>query len=294
MPPVEIIDDRGDPLRLPRPPQRIVSLVPSDTYTLLALGAGDRLVGRTKYCVEPAPEVDRIPAVGGTKNPDLDMVMSLEPELVIANQEENSRADIVHLRDRGARVLLTFPKRLADGLMQVGRLGRVIHDLDDRARLRVKAAYDALREAQAVAKGLEKVPTFVPIWMDPLMTINDDTFIADVLTHIGARNVFGDRARRYPLAADIGDAKPLAGKRVEGRDTRYPRVTLEEVKERAPRLVLLPDEPHPFSEADAEVFRPMAERVHLCNGKALMWPGLMSLERLGELRGLVAPSGSER
>ena len=291
---VEIIDDRGEPLRLPRPPRRIVSLVPSDTYTLLALGAGDRLVGRTRYCVEPSAAVATIPEVGGTKDANVERIVELEPELVIANQEENTKRDIVALRDRGVRVLVTFPKRLADGLAQVGRLGRVISDLDETARSRVKAAYAAFREAEAAARAPEKISTFVPIWMDPLMTINDDTFIADLLKHIGARNVFGDRTRRYPLAADVGDASPLAASRVEGRDTRYPRITLDEVTERAPELVLLPDEPHPFSEADADVFRALpipaasAGRVRLCKGKGLMWPGLMSLESLPELRRLVS------
>ncbi len=295
--PIEFVDDRGDVLRLPRAPRRIVSLVPSDTYTLVCLGAGDRLVGRTRYCVQPAAEVAGIPDVGGTKNVDLDKVMSLEPELVIANQEENTKADIVHLRERGARVLVTFPKRLAEGLAQVARLGRVLSDLDDRARLRVKAAYAALREAEAAGPLSERVSTFVPIWMDPLMTINDDTFIADVLAHVGARNVFGDRVRRYPLAADVGTARPLTGQKVDGRDTRYPRVTLEEVTARAPELLLLPDEPHPFSEADADVFRalpiPAAKtgRVALCKGKGLMWPGLMSLESLPALRQLVQITG---
>jgi hypothetical protein len=129
--------------------------------------------------------------------------------------------------------------------------------------------------------------------MDPLMTVNEATFISDVLALVGAENVFAGRARRYPLAADLGKAAPLAPERVGDRDVRYPRVTLDEVVAAAPELVLLPDEPHAFTEADAAVFRglsiPAAGRgaVVLCDGKDLMWYGARSVEGLDRLRAIV-------
>jgi ABC-type Fe3+-hydroxamate transport system substrate-binding protein len=134
------------------------------------------------------------------------------------------------------------------------------------------------------------VRTFVPIWMNPLMTANGDTFLSDVLDLVGAQNVFADRERRYPLAADLGRAAPLSAERVGDRDTRYPRVTLEEVQARQPELILLPDEPHAFTQSDAEVFRsldvPAAKtgRIVFCDGKDLMWYGARSLEGLDRLR----------
>jgi hypothetical protein len=109
----------------------------------------------------------------------------------------------------------------------------------------------------------------------------------------GAQNVFADRERRYPLAADLGKALPLPPEKVEGRDTRYPRVTMEEVVDRAPELVLLPDEPHPFSEDDAAVFRaldvPAARRgaVVRTGGKDLCWYGARSAGGIPRLRELV-------
>ena len=109
------------------------------------------------------------------------------------------------------------------------------------------------------------------------MTVNGETFISDMLDLCGASNVFADRQRRYPLAADLGKAPPLPPEKVEGRDVRYPRVTLEEVVARAPELVVLPDEPHPFTEEDAAVFRgldlPAARRgaVVRTDGKDLCW-----------------------
>jgi ABC-type Fe3+-hydroxamate transport system substrate-binding protein len=107
--------------------------------------------------------------------------------------------------------------------------------------------------------------------MDPLMTIHGETFLSDALDLAGASNVFADRPRRYPLAADLGRGPALSDARVGARDTRYPRVTLEEVLERAPELVVLPDEPHPFDEADAEVFRAHGLRVVFVSGRDLSW-----------------------
>ena len=125
--------------------------------------------------------------------------------------------------------------------------------------------------------------------MDPLMTIHGDTFISDVVELVGGRNVFSDRQRRYPLGADLGRREPVEK---PGRDTRYPRVTLEEVTARRPHLVLLPDEPHEFTERDAAVFRaldiPAAPAgVRFCDGKDLMWYGLRALEGLERLAGLM-------
>jgi ABC-type Fe3+-hydroxamate transport system substrate-binding protein len=147
--------------------------------------------------------------------------------------------------------------------------------------------------AEAALAERRPVRAFVPIWMDPLMTVHGSTFISDVLSLAGAANVFADRERRYPLAADLGTGAPLPADRVAGRDVRYPRVTLDEVVARAPEIVLLPDEPHAFTEADAAVFRgldiPAARNGHvvMCDGKDLMWYGARSLEGIERLRALV-------
>lgn len=282
-------DDRGVTVTLARPPRRIVSLVPSDTYTLLKLGAGDRVVGRTTYCVEPAGAA-AIEAVGGTKDPDVARVIALAPDLVLMNQEENTRAAAEKIRDAGIQVLVTFPHRLADGLAQIARIGRILGDLDADARALLRWAYGEERRARE-PQAARRVPTFVPIWSDPWMTIHGDTFVSDVLAHAGAENVFADRRRRFPLAADLG-AREAAG--AGGRDTRYPRITLDEVVERAPELVLLPDEPHPFGEADAATLRALpipaaaSGRIVFCSGRHLMWPGLMSLEGLAHVRAMVS------
>jgi len=292
---LRITDDMGRVVTLPRPPQRVVSLVPSDTLNVAALGAGASLVGRTDYCELPADLVAGIPSVGGTKNPRVDAICDLSPELVLANQEENTKSDLEALAQRGVKILVCFPKRVAEGLSHLARLARVFGvEGDPAVRTLLKAGYEAVREAEGARVKLVPLRTFCPIWMDPLMTIHGSTFISDMLDLAGAQNVFADRERRYPLAADLGQRPELPKDKTAGRDTRYPRITLDEVVLRAPELVLLPDEPHPFSEADAEVFRkldlPASKRgavVHV-SGKDLCWYGAQSVEGIGRVRALVA------
>jgi len=273
---------------------RVVSLVPSDTYSVIRLGAKDKLVGRTKFCIAPEGEVEDIEIVGGTKDVDVDRVIALEPDLVIANQEENTRSQIERLDNAGISVLVSFPKRFAEGISHLARLAIALGISDQPvAKTLVAKAYRAHHEAEKHRQAGPPVRAFVPIWMDPLMTVHESTFISDTLDLVGGQNIFSDRFRRYPLAADLGKAPPLPPERVGSRDTRYPRVTLEEVVARQPDVVILPDEPHEFTEKDADVFRaldiPAAKtgRVVFCNGKDLMWYGARSIEGLERLRKLV-------
>jgi ABC-type Fe3+-hydroxamate transport system substrate-binding protein len=287
-------DDRGRSLAFPRAPNRVVSLVPSDTLSVAQLGCGAALVGRTDYCELPEELVQHIPSVGGTKNPSVERVLELSPDLVLANQEENTKKDLEALAQRGVTVYIAFPKRVADGIAHLARLARIFRvERDAAVQALIKAGYEAVREAEAARAVAAPLPTFCPIWMSPLMTIHGDTFISDMLALAGASNVFADRERRYPLAADLGAAAAWSVDQVGARDTRYPRVTMEEVDARSPSLVLLPDEPHPFSEADADVFRaretPAARRgaVVRTSGKDLCWYGSRSVEGLPRLRRLV-------
>lgn len=291
-------DDRGKLHHLPGPPRRVVSLVPSDTFNLFYLGAGERLIGRTRYCVEPVADVASIPEVGGTKDADVDAIVALAPDLVIANQEENSRADIDKLENAGLKVYVSFPKRVADGLSHLGRLAKIFaFDRDlvagARAKVAIAEAYRLLREAEARRATARPLRAFMPIWADPLMTANSDTFLSDVLELVGASNVFKARERRYPLAADLGLAPPLSGDRTQGKDTRYPRITPDEVRAHAPEIVMLPDEPHPFTEAEAAQFRaydiPAAKHdgVVFCDGKDAMWYGARSILGLPRLAAIV-------
>lgn len=284
---IRLRDDRGRVIALRAPPARVVSLVPSDTLSVCEVGGSSALVGRTDYCELPEDVVSRVPSVGGTKNPRIDDVCDLAPDLVVANQEENTRADLEKLAQRGVRVFVAFPKRVADGLGHLARLARIFGtENDSHVKDLVRRAYDAYRRAEKARGETTPLRTFCPIWMEPLMTIHGATFISDMLDLCGAQNVFADRERRYPLAADVGNAKPLAPEKIEGRDVRYPRVSMDEVKSRAPDLILLPDEPHPFSEDDARVFRGQipAARVVFTSGKDLCWYGARSVDGIDRVR----------
>jgi ABC-type Fe3+-hydroxamate transport system substrate-binding protein len=291
---LKLTDDRGREMIFGAAPKRVVSLVPSDTLTVAALGCASSLVGRTDYCVLPE-DILSVKSVGGTKNPRVEEILALSPDLVLANQEENSRGDLEALAKANVRVFIVFPKRVAEGVAHVARLARAFRvEGDPRVRALCKQGYEALREAEAARKEEPPLRVFCPIWMTPLMTIHGATFISDMLDLCGAQNVFADRERRYPLAADLGKAPPLPPEKVDGRDVRYPRVSLDEVVARAPELVLLPDEPHPFTEADADVFRalpiPAATRgaVAKVDGKDLCWYGARSAEGIARVRAAIA------
>jgi ABC-type Fe3+-hydroxamate transport system substrate-binding protein len=281
-------DSLGREVVLARTPRTIVSLVPSDTYSLVRLGAAERLVGRTRYCVEPADVVAGIPEMGGTKSADADAIIERFPDLVIANREENGKRDLERIAQAGIAVYVSFPKTVAEGLSHLSRLARMLDVTSDgRVRDMLRGHYETLREAEKRRDSLAPVPTFFPIWNDPLMTIHGDTLISDVLALAGAANVFADRPRLYPLAADLGRAAPDDQ---PGRDTRYPRVTEDEVVAKSPALVLLPDEPYAFGAEDEAHFRslvPTAVVSHV-DGKDFSWYGAKSLEAIPRVAALVA------
>lgn len=261
----------GREVRLERPAHRVVSLVPSETETVVMLGARARLVGRTDYCVEPRGEIEGVATVGGTKDARIADVIALTPDLVLVNQEENTPQIVRALEATGITTHVSFPKTVEDAAVLVRDVATMLGLDPDRSDA-ITTMERELAEARGRRARQAPLRAFCPIWMDPLMTIHGETFLSDALDLAGAVNVFADRPRRYPLAADLGRRDALPASAIEGRDTRYPRVTLEEVIARAPALILLPDEPHPFDEKDAEVFRAIERaQVLFVSGRDLSW-----------------------
>ena len=287
-------DDLGRELLFGRPPERIVSLVPSETHTLFALGAGARVVGRTRYCVEPASQVENIPVVGGTKDIDAEAIMALEPDLILVNQEENSRPALEKLADQRYRIFVSFPRSVGDAAAHVARLCRMCFagaETPEPARNLVRELYELSSQPTAEPA----LRAFVPIWMEPLMTFAADTFADEVLKAAGIGNAFAERQRMYPLAADLGKRSPLAADQVAGRDTRYPRITDDELVAAQPDIVLLPDEPHECTTEDkdriASLDIPAAKtgNIHFVSGKDLFWPGAWLRTGLPRLKKLSQP-----
>lgn len=278
-------DDMGRELVFAHPPRRLVSLVPSETETLFELGLGERVVGRTRYCVEPAGSVDDIPVCGGTKDADVDQIVALEPDLVLANQEENSRPVLEALAGRGVRIFVSFPKRVADAVRHTARLARLFQ-VEARAKPLIEECYRTLRAEPPARVG----GVFVPIWREPLMTFGANTYASDLLHLVGLSNVFSDRQRKYPLGADLALRSPLPADQVANRDLRYPRIREAELVERAPDWILLPDEPYEFGDEDRSYFLSLdtpasrSSRVVFVDGKDLFWCGSRGPRALSRLR----------
>lgn len=279
------------------PPRTVISLVPSITESLFDLNLGSRVIAVTDYCVYPAAQVAPLPKIGGTKNPDVAQIIAMQPDLVIANQEENRREDVEALRAAGIPVWVTFPKTVAEVFNLLWQLMDVFDETSMVPRVRlIEYTCDWVNGISRANE--EKLPkVFVPIWLDPLMTVNADTYVHDLLWVCGGVNVFAERERRYPLVADLGaqEAYPTDDPRAAGRDTRYPRITLEEVVAAQPEVILLPSEPFAFSEAHLPLFTaldvPAAHhrRIHLVDGSLLTWHGTRLAYALDTLPALLLP-----
>jgi ABC-type Fe3+-hydroxamate transport system substrate-binding protein len=220
---------------------RVVSLVPSLTELVWALAPGV-LVGRTKFCDEPAEMAAAVPAFGGTKDPDVAAIAVAAPDLVIANHEENRREDVEALRARGIRVLVTEIDSVAEAFAAIRALGQEL-GAEERAAAIVQEAADALAEPPAAPP----VRVFVPIWRRPLLGLGGDTYGSSILEACGAVNV-------------------LAGR------PRYPEVSPGEVAALRPDLVLLPDEPYRFSADHVAEFAGIAP-ARVVDGRLLWWYG---------------------
>jgi ABC-type Fe3+-hydroxamate transport system substrate-binding protein len=243
-------------------PERIISLVPSLTETLFAFGVGTRVVGRTRYCLWPARAVGKVPTVGGTKKVDVASLLDLEPDLVIAVKEENSRENVEKIQAAGVPVFVGAPESVEGAIWLLRELARIVEA--PRAEPVLGAIERVYGRLRGEARRTEGRRVFVPIWKNPYMSVGSDTYAHDVLETCGAENV-------------------CAG------STRYPVSTREEVEEAQPEIVLLPDEPYPFCAEDLEEFYALdipaahEDRIFLIDGKLLTWYGPRMASSLSQL-----------
>jgi ABC-type Fe3+-hydroxamate transport system substrate-binding protein len=194
----------SSPFPAPASIRRIVSLVPSLTETLFELGVGDRLVGCTRYCTHPEALLRYVPRVGGTKNPDLQRVLDLRPDLVLANTEENRAEDIGYLAEKVA-VHESMPRTVQGAAEVVRALGTMLGADDDAEAILLAIEAQSLR-AEAEAHSLRRLRAFYPIWRKPWMTVNQDTYVHDVLRCAGADNVAAGHDERYPVVDEVAFA----------------------------------------------------------------------------------------
>lgn len=214
-PALSVVDDAGRRVELTAPAQRIVSLVPSITETIAALGAADRIVGRTDY--DDAPEFAAIPSVGGGLTPSLEAIAALRPDLVVAWEEAGTARIRPRLEEMGIRVFAAQTRDTADVYANIERLGRLlaVDAAADSVAAAVRADLDAVRRS---VEGLDRPTVLYAIGLDPPIVAGPQVFIGEMLDIAGGRNVFADVAAPSP------------------------QVSVEEIVRRAPDVVVVPTE----------------------------------------------------
>jgi ABC-type Fe3+-hydroxamate transport system substrate-binding protein len=235
----DLQDDLGEPVPIDGAPSRVVSLVPSLTEAV-EVSAPGRLVGATDYCTHPSTlDVVRI---GGSKYPNLDRVLELAPDLVLANSEENRPEDVERLRANGIPVwVMEASPTVPAALGSLRRILTQAYGIPEPTWL--LEAEDLWREVPPI-----RHRAVIPVWRKPWIVLGRNTFAGDVLRRVGVENAY----------ADSGD--------------RYPRSPLDELQARADDLVILPDEPYEFTAEDGPGFFPDARPV-LVSGRYLTWYG---------------------
>ncbi len=247
------VDDLGAEVGVPDAVRRVVSLVPSLTEAVAGTAPG-LLVGATDWCTHPA-DLD-VPRIRGTKNPDVDAIVALRPDLVVANQEENRLPDLDALRAAGVPVYVTDIRTLDDAF---GSLARMLAAcrldrpgwLDD-----AEAAWRCLPEPAGRRRAV------IPIWRRPWMAVGSDTFTGALLARLGVDNVLADDPERYPRF-DPGALPPHD-------------------------LAVLPDEPYLFTADDGPEAFPGVPSA-LVSGRLLTWYGPSLADAARDLPGALAP-----
>jgi ABC-type Fe3+-hydroxamate transport system substrate-binding protein len=236
---------------------RVVSLCPSTTELIFQLGGQDRLVGITSWCIHPAPGVDAVEKVGGTKDPKVERIIELAPDLVFFNEEENRKEDADRLAAAGIRLHVSFPKTVTESIELIRSVGKAI-GCRPAAEALATQAEQIQEQVEQECAGLDPVRYAYLIWRKPWMAAGGDTYLTDLLGLAGGINV---------LATS---------------EDRYPSLELDELAKAAPEVVLLCSEPFPFQDKHIQELREhpgLSNRIFiLADGEALTWHGSRTLE----------------
>jgi len=239
-----VIDQMGLEVKVPKNPQRIISLVPSQTELLFDLGLEDRIVGITKFCVHPKDKVSKYAKVGGTKNFNFEKIASLQPDLIIGNKEENYKEGIEMLQ-ANYPVWMSDIFTLEDSLEMMNSIGQITQTQDRANQLitEIQSGFDQLPKSDKLKSALYF------IWQKPHMAAGSDTFINEMLHSAGFYNLI--------------------------KDSRYPELTDEQIKTLNPDYILLSSEPFPFKEKHIDAFQELFPNatVMLVDGELFSWYG---------------------
>jgi ABC-type Fe3+-hydroxamate transport system substrate-binding protein len=225
-----------------QPALRIISLVPSITELLYYLGLENETIGITKFCVHPSHWFKNKSRVGGTKNVDIAKVVSLSPDIVIYNKEENVEDQILAIAAQ-VNVFGTDVCTFEDAILMIKEIGELTNKT-----LQANILIDKINHSFKVFTPKKIFKAAYIIWKDPYMTIGNDTFIHSMMQKAGLANIFSDKLR-------------------------YPAIEIEQLKEA--EIILLATEPYPFKEkhiADLESILPNA-KIFLVDGEMFSWYG---------------------
>ena len=239
------------------PPKRIISLVPSQTELLYDLGLEDEVVGITKFCVRPRAWFRSKMRVGGTKTYHFDRIEALQPDLIIANKEENDQAQVEALAEKYP-VWISDVKDLDGALAMIRCVGEIVDKAAAANALAVaiRAQFDAFKPQQ-----MRSAAYFV--WREPYMVAGGDTFINAMMRRAGFQNIYANQLR-------------------------YPMIDLGAFAANAPEVILLPSEPFPFKEKHIRGFQEICPdaTILLVDGELFSWYGSRLLEAVGYFEGL--------
>jgi len=252
-------DMMGREVTVNYPPKRIISLVPSQTELLFDLGLEDEVVGITKFCVHPNKWLRNKKRVGGTKTVHMDIVRSLQPDLIIANKEENTKEQIEELATLYP-IWISNIQTVKESFQMIRGVGEVTGKTEsaDELLIEITRGFDSLHKAHKP----KRVAYF--IWRNPWMSIGGDTFINDMIERMGWQNVLADKQR-------------------------YPEIFLHELKDKKVDLVLLSSEPYPFKDihiAEIKAVLPGVE-VMLVDGEMFSWYGSRMKEAIRYISSLL-------
>jgi ABC-type Fe3+-hydroxamate transport system substrate-binding protein len=233
---------------LTHPPKRIISLVPSQTELLHNLGLEEETVGITKFCVHPAPWFKTKTRVGGTKTVRMELIAGLNPDLVIANKEENVKEQVEELA-KHYPVWVTDVNSLDEALQMITDIGELTGK-QSQAKILTQNISSAFKEFGELQPPNPKLKTAYLIWQKPYMTVGGGTFINDMLSRCGFNNIFSAK-------------------------TRYPETTIAELKAAGCKLLLLSSEPYPFKQKHINELTAQLPgcRILLADGEYFSWYG---------------------
>lgn len=268
-------DQLNRKIDLPSKPQRIISLVPSQTELLYDLGLRDEVVGITKFCVHPEEWFKSKTRVGGTKKYDFEKIKALNPDLIIGNKEENDKEQIEELM-KDYNVWMSDIYNLKDACDMITRIGTLVGKQQEATNLKLKieTRFHSLNVTLSGVEGLNpksqirNVSYF--IWNKPYMVAGNNTFINEMLKVCGFKNVFAQE--------------------------RYPEINAEQLAKANPEIILLSSEPYPFKEKHIQEFKSICPnaRVLIVDGEIFSWYGSRLLKAPAYFKQLIENIASKR